>query len=74
MAEKMVVSLCIDSSLLDYFVTAGGDGVKGTAEDSLVNFLASFLDDTSYPLAARRTGDREILLSYQLKAFSDPIF
>lgn len=73
MPGKMIISLCVDSSLSEYFAAAG-HASDVDAKDSLVAFMASFLNDTRYPLAACRTGEREILLSYRLKAFADPIF
>lgn len=73
MSDKMVISLRIDSSLTDYFAKAG-HATEENAEACLVDFLANFLNDTRYPLTASRTGKQEILLSYRLKAFSDPIF
>lgn len=73
MTEQIVINLSIDSSLVQYFIEAGHEDEEHVAS-CLVNFLASFLNDTRYPLAARRTGERDILLKYRLKAFADPIF
>lgn len=73
MTEKLVINLSIDSSLVDYFIEAGHEN-EADATATLVNFLASFLNDTRYPLAAHQTGERDILLKYNLRAFADPIF
>jgi len=73
MAEKLTINLSIDSSLVEYFLEAGHEDEDHVAE-CLVDFLSSFLNDTRYPLAAKKTGVREIELKYRLRAFADPIF
>ncbi len=73
MAEKLMINLSIDTSLVDYFLEAGHEDEEHVAA-CLVDFLAAFLNDTRYPLTARKTGEREIELKYTLRAFADPIF
>lgn len=73
MAEKLTINLSIDTSLVNYFMKAGHQDEEHVAS-CLVDFLASFLNDTRYPLAAQRTGEKEIELTYRLRAFADPIF
>ncbi|SHI78632.1 hypothetical protein SAMN02745165_00873 [Malonomonas rubra DSM 5091] len=73
MSEKFTITLAIDSSLVKYFIEAGHEDEEHVA-GCLIDFVADFLNDTRYPLAAKRTGEREILLKYQLRAFADPIF
>lgn len=73
MTEPLEFKLTIDASLIDYFLNFGHESPDQVA-DSLIDFLASFLNDTRYPLAARRVDEREIVLKYRPKAFADPIF
>lgn len=73
MSEPLEFKLTIDASLVDYFLNVGHESQDQVA-DSLIDFLASFLNDTRYPLAARRVGEREIVLKHRSKAFADPIF
>lgn len=74
-AEELVVRLVIAPSLHAYFadgVRHGQDSVS--PEDELVYFLTMLHNDTIYPIASARRGDREIRLTYQPRAFADPIF
>jgi len=73
MATQLVINLAIDSSLVDYFINVGHEDAEHV-ENCLVDFFTSFLNDTRYPLTAKQVGEREILLKYKLRAFSDPIF
>lgn len=73
MAEKLTINLSIDASLIDYFLEAGHED-EAHVTATLVDFLASFLNDTRYPLAAHQIGEREIELRYKLRPFADPIF
>lgn len=73
MTDKFVINLSIDASLVKYFIEAGHE-TEAFATDDIVAFLAAFLNDTRYPLAAKRTGEHDIELSYRLRAYADPIF
>jgi len=64
------LSLQIDKSLLTYF----RDHIEGDPLQELALFLANVLNDTAYPIEAHQLKTGEIKLSYQPRAFADPIF
>ena len=69
------IELVIDSSLLDYFREGmQRDRIEGDPLQELNAFLADVLNDTAYPIEAHLTEAGEIRLSYQPRAFADPIF
>ncbi len=69
------LSLQIDSSLYDYFRDGmQRDQIAGEPLQELALFLADVLNDTAYPIEAHLLKSGAIKLSYQPRAFADPIF
>ena len=69
------LTLQIDKSLLDYFRDGmQRDRLEGDPALELTLFLASLLNNTAYPIEAHHLETGEIKLSYQPRAFADPIF
>jgi len=64
------ITLQINKSLLAYF----RDHTEGDPLQELTLFLANVLNDTAYPIEAHQLETGEIKLSYQPRAFADPIF
>lgn len=71
----LTITVTIDRSLRDHVEEnlARRDPALG-AGDAIAGLLAMILNDSAYPIEARRTGDREIRLAYHLRSFSQPIF
>ena len=75
MPQTLEIQLTVDASLIDHV----REGLRQThspaaPEDVIVNLLAGVLDESDLPLAARKNGERGILVSYHLRSFSEPIF
>ena len=75
MAQDMEIKIVVDSSLLAHFK----EGLryqrsKNLPEDEITKLVALMLNDSSYPIEAHKTGEREIHISYHLRSFSQPIF
>lgn len=69
------IILSIDASLLDYFRSGMlRNRLAGQPLAELTRFLADVLNDTTYPIEAHLLDTGEIRLSYQPRAFADPIF
>jgi hypothetical protein len=74
-ASPAQILLIIDPTLHDYFRDGmQRDRIEGDPHAELVAFLAGVLNDTAYPIEAHLTETGEIRLSYQPRAFADPIF
>lgn len=75
MPRTLDIRLTVDDSLFDH-VREGLRQTHSTAvpEDVIVNLLTGVLDGSDLPLAAKRSGKREIIVSYHLRSFSEPIF
>ena len=75
MPDDARIEIVIDPSLLDHF----RDHLRNrnssmTPEEAITGLVAMILDGSTYPVEAKKTGDREIRLGYQLRSFSQPIF
>ena len=75
MPRTLDIRLTVDDSLIDH-VREGLRQTHSTAvpEDVIVNLLTGILDGSDLPIAAKKNGERGILVSYHLRSFSDPIF
>ena len=75
MSPTLDIQLTVDASLMDH-VREGLGRTHSTAapEDVVLNLLTGVLDGSDLPIAAKMSGEREILVSYHLRSFSDPIF
>ncbi len=75
MSDSLEIQIVAAPSLLDHL--REGLGQQGTGqlpEDKLVELLTVILDGSEFPIAAERTGERAIRISYHLRSFSQPIF
>ncbi|MCK4536927.1 MAG: hypothetical protein KAT93_07935 [Desulfuromonadales bacterium] len=69
------IKILVDQTLHNYFKEGMlRDHIDGDPQQELIAFLADVLNDTSYPIEAHLTTTGEIRLSYQPRAFADPIF
>ena len=69
------LTLQIDASLINYFRDGmQRDRIEGDPLQELTLFLANVLNDTAYPIEAHHLESGAIKLSYQPRAFADPIF
>ena len=75
MVQTLEIQLTVDDSLIDH-VREGLRQTHSTAApgDVIVNLLTVVLDRSDLPLAAKKNGERGILVSYRLRSFSEPIF
>jgi len=75
MSGTVEIRIVVDAPLVQYFE----DGIRKdhlavSVEEELVQFLATLLGETNYPMSSRKVGEKEIHLGYRPKAFADPIF
>ena len=75
MSRTLDIRLTVDVSLMDHV----RDGLQRThsravPEDLILNLLTGVLDGSDLPIAAKKNGERGILVSYHLRSFSAPIF
>ena len=75
MPQTAELRVVVDASLLEHF-RKGLQQLHSDepAEHAIANLVERILDGSEYPVGARRTGDNEILISYHLRSFSEPIF
>jgi len=75
MAGTVEIRVVVDAPLVQYFAEGiRKDHIAASVEEELVEFLATLLGESSYPMSSRRVGAAEIHLNYRPKAFADPIF
>lgn len=75
MSQTAEIKIIVDPSLLDHF-DKGLQQLHSNrpAEHEITRLLALILDSSEYPVRAKRTGEKEIRISYHLRSFSEPIF
>jgi hypothetical protein len=69
------IRIVIDGSLLKHIM----DGMKAlqvddNPRDVITSFVEDILNNSDFPMAARRTGENEVRVSYHLHSFSQPFF
>jgi len=75
MQQSSKIEICIDPSLLDHFTeNLGRHNSNTTPETAIVELITSILDDSAFPIEARRSGKNQIQVAYHLRSFSQPIF
>jgi hypothetical protein len=75
MSDSLEVKIVATPSLLDHLREGlGQQGTEELLEDKLIELLRVILDGSEFPIAAERTGERGIRISYHLRSFSQPIF
>ena len=75
MSDSLEIQIVAAPSLLDHLRDGLGEqGTEELLEDKLVELLTVILDGSEFPIAAERTGERTIRISYHLRSFSQPIF
>ena len=69
------IEITINPSLLNHFTqNLSRQKSRIIPEDAITVLLTTILDNSSYPIKAKRTGKREIEISYHLHTFFEPIF
>ncbi|MBF0445268.1 MAG: hypothetical protein HQL68_06735 [Magnetococcales bacterium] len=72
---KKEISVVIDDSLLKHIhEKLKEQHTDDNPEDVITSFLEIILNNSDYPLAAKKTGEKEIKISYNLHSFSMPFF
>ena len=75
MQEDAKIEITIDRSLLEHFAENLSLQNSGRVpEDAIAGLVATVLNDSSFPIEAKQTGEREIRIAYHLRSFSQPIF
>jgi hypothetical protein len=75
MSESIEIKILIAANLFEYFAEGiQKRHIEYSTTEEITRFLAMILNDSMYPIAVTKTGDREIQLSYRPRAFADPIF
>jgi len=75
MPESIEIKIVIDPSLAKYFEEGmAKQHIQATTAEGITEFLATFLNDSRYPIDSSKTNEQEIHLSYRLRSFADPIF
>lgn len=75
MQQDAKIEIIIDPSLLDHFTeNLSRQNSSRPPEDAIAALVEIILDGSVFPVAAERTGSREIRLSYRLRSFSEPVF
>jgi len=73
--QDVKIEITIDHSLLEHFrENLARQGSPRLAEEAITSLVASILDDSTYPIEAKKAGEREIRIAYHLRSFSQPIF
>ena len=75
MSHTIEIQVVVDESLTGHIE----EGLKRTEsaaipEAVIMRLVTGILNDSDLPIAARKTGDRQIQLSYHMHSFSQPIF
>jgi hypothetical protein len=72
---KKEIRMVIDDSLLKHIQEKLKEQqVDDNPEDVITSFLEAILNNSDYPLAAKKTGEKEIKVSYHLHSFSTTFF
>ena len=69
------IAITINPSLLDHFrQNLSRKKARIMPEDAITAFITTILNNSNYPIKAKRTGKREIEISYHIHTFFEPIF
>ncbi len=73
--QTPTIEITINSSLLNHF-TQNLSRQKSSImpEDAITGLITTILNNSSYPIKAKRTGKKEIEITYKIRIFSEPIF
>jgi len=75
MSKNIEIKIVIDPPLVKYFEEGMSKrGIDFSVAEEMAEFLATVLNDSSYPITSIKTDKQEIHLNYRPKSFADPIF
>ena len=74
-AQNPTIEISINPSLLNHFKEhLSRQKSRVMPEDAITGLITRILNDSSYPIKAKRTGKGEIEIAYNIRVFSQPIF
>ena len=69
------IEITINPSLLNHFKQhLSRKKSRITPEDAITGLITTIINDTNFPIKAKRTGKKEIEIGYHLHTFFEPIF
>ena len=75
MPKDAGIEITIDPSLLNHFAeNLKRQDSSQSPEKEIAGVIATILDDSAFPLEAKRTGGKTIHIGYHLRSFSQPFF
>jgi len=75
MSKDARIEIIIDPSLLNHFTeNLNRQNSSVTPEKAIAGVIATILDDSAFPLEAKRTSELTIHIGYHLRSFSQPFF
>ena len=75
MQQDTKIEITIDHSLVEHFEeNLARREYKKVPEDAIAGLIATILNESPFPIAAKQIGDRKVRITYHLRSFSRPIF